>query len=318
MIRLGYACVNLQLKNKNIVTDRSVKIKTIYDGNVNYDKLIEISNSNLNALYEILKWNEKNNITFYRASSNIFPHITNSKLIKGGYKTLLYELDLFSDKLKIISNFIKKHKHRVTFHPDPFLSLGGKNKVLINTKRELYFHAKLMDLMELDYNSVMVVHGGGIYKEKEKTIRRWISNFDLLDDFIKRRMVLENDEYSYSLDDVLYISKHVKKFKVGKFTSRLPVVLDIFHHECYKKEQIPISYAVPLIIDTWKLSNNTSRLIKMHISEQRENERLGTHSDYVKTLPHFLISLNIDLDLMIEAKEKEKAIEYLRKRYPVS
>ena len=56
----------------------------------------------------------------------------------------------------------------------------------------------------------------------------------------------------------------------------------------------------------------------MHISEQRKDARLGTHSDYVKELPLFIFSLKIDLDLMIEAKGKEKAVEYLRKRYPVN
>ena len=33
------------------------------------------------------------------------------------------------------------------------------------------------DLMGLDENSVMVVHGGGLYDSKEKTMERWCEQF---------------------------------------------------------------------------------------------------------------------------------------------
>ena len=33
---------------------------------------------------------------------------------------------------------------------------------------DLKYHADVLDLMRLDNNSVMVVHGGGLYGDKEK------------------------------------------------------------------------------------------------------------------------------------------------------
>ena len=67
IIRLGYVSIS----------------KTIYDyirlGNITYanynkcDKLDEVIKNNLSSLYEILLYNIKNNIHFYRISSNLIP-----------------------------------------------------------------------------------------------------------------------------------------------------------------------------------------------------------------------------------------------------
>ena len=34
------------------------------------------------------------------------------------------------------------------------------------TIADLDYHASVLDIMELDYNSVMVIHGGGVYGDK--------------------------------------------------------------------------------------------------------------------------------------------------------
>ncbi len=41
-------------------------------------------------------------------------------------------------------------------------------------------------------NSVMVVHGGGMYGDKEKTKQRWCENYLRLPQSVKNRLVLEN------------------------------------------------------------------------------------------------------------------------------
>ena len=59
--------------------------------------------------------------------------------------------------------------------------------------------------MELDQNSVMVIHGGGIYKNKEETIERWCKNYEELPNNIKNRLVLENCEKNFSIKDCLKV-----------------------------------------------------------------------------------------------------------------
>ena len=52
----------------------------------------------------------------------------------------------------------------------------------------------------------------------------------------------------------------------------------------------------------------------MHISEQGEG-KIGHHSDYIEEIPEYVIKLETSIDLMVEAKRKEKAIKRLKERY---
>ena len=57
----------------------------------------------------------------------------------------------------------------------------------------------------------------------------------------------------------------------------------------------------------------------MHISEQGEG-RIGHHSDYIEEIPDYILEIpskySTNIDVMIEAKRKEKAILKLYKKYP--
>ena len=70
------------------------------------------------------------------------------------------------------------------------------------------------------------------------------------------------------------------------------------------------------ILETW-----TRRGIKpkFHVSEQGSGRR-GHHSNYIETIPNYLMEIpekyKINIDIMIEAKMKEQAIFKLYKKYP--
>ena len=65
------------------------------------------------------------------------------------------------------------------------------------------------------------------------------------------------------------------------------------------------------IINTWK---RRGIRMKMHISEQGEG-RIGHHSDYIEEIPEYVIELKEPIDLMVEAKRKERAIRRLEEKY---
>ena len=48
-----------------------------------------------------------------------------------------------------------------------------------------------LDLMDLGPNSVMVVHGGGIYGDIEETKKRWCEQYKLLPENVQRRLVMK-------------------------------------------------------------------------------------------------------------------------------
>jgi UV DNA damage repair endonuclease len=70
---------------------------------------------------------------------------------------------------------------------------------------------------------------------------------------------------------------------------------------------------MPRVLKTWE-----RRQIKplFHISEQRIGSSIGTHSDLIDTIPQYLLDLETPIDLEVEAKLKEQAIQRLYQRYP--
>ena len=58
---------------------------------------------------------------------------------------------------------------------------------------------------------------------------------------------------------------------------------------------------------------------KFHISEQGSG-RCGHHSDYIETIPNYLLEIpekyNTEFDILVEAKMKEQAIFKLYRKYP--
>ena len=260
---------------------------------------------NLDDLLKMIDWNEQNGIRVFRLSSELFMHKTNPKIES-------YTFDFAKPLLKMIGDKAKLYGHRLTFHPGQFNVLGTpREKTLKQTIKDLEYHADVLDLMGLDNNSVMVIHGGGIYGDKEKTIERWIENYENLQDKIKNRLVLENCEKSYNIIDCLNISKR----------TGIPIVFDTHHFDCYRilhpeEEFKSADEYIKDILDTWVKRNIKP---KFHVSEQGDG-KVGKHSDYIDIIPEYLLEIpdkyNIEIDIMIEAKHKELSIKKLYEKYP--
>lgn len=303
-IQLGYACINTILRKENIFCSRTLRVKTVQEKGVEYLKSLIVEN--VKDLKKMVEWNARNGIRLMRMSSEMMPHITNP-LIKE------FDFDFVKKDLSEIGEIARYNKQRLTFHPGQFNVLSTPNeKVFLQTKRELKWHADVLDAMGMDADSIMVIHGGGLYGNKEEATQRFIDNFNRLDDNVKDRLVIENCEKCYNVKDVLYISKIIN----------IPVIFDTHHYTCYNKlkdceDILKESEYMPDILKSW-----TRRGIKpkFHISEQRENSRIGSHSDYVEVIPNYLLEIpekyNIDIDIMIEAKEKEQAVFHLYELYP--
>ena len=259
---------------------------------------------NLKDVLKIMDWNEENGIKVYRLSSEMFPHKSNPKVEE-------YSFDFAIDLLKQIGEKSKQLNQRLTFHPGQYNVVGTPNrKTFLQTCNDLKYHADVLDLMGLDNNSVMVVHGGGMYGDKEKTKIRWCEQFQELPENVKKRLVLENCEKSFSIKDCLEVSEKIN----------IPIVFDTHHFECYKllhpdEEFEEASYYIPLILETWKKRGIKP---KFHVSEQGSG-RCGHHSDYIKEIPQYLLEIpqkyNVNFDIMIEAKCKELAIQKLYEKY---
>ena len=304
-VQLGLCCLNTQLREKkpSVFASRSIILKTFQTKGIEHlkEKIIQ----NLKDILVMLDWNEENGIKVFRLSSEMFPHKSNSKAPD-------YTFDFAVDLLKQIGEKSKLLNQRITFHPGHFNVIGSPNPdVLQHTIDDLKYHADVLDLMELDTNSVMVIHGGGTYKNKELTKERWCENYLAMPENIRNRLVLENCEKNFSIIDCLDVSKKVN----------IPVVFDTHHFECYKKLHPTELFEEPAyymaqILETWQRRNIKP---KFHVSEQGSG-KCGHHSDFIEIIPDYLLEIpekySVDIDIMIEAKMKEQAIFKLYEKYP--
>ncbi|CEG64625.1 hypothetical protein RMATCC62417_01564 [Rhizopus microsporus] len=245
--------------------------------------------------YGLFKGSIDNHIKFMRISSEVFPLATHEKV--G------YSIDFAKDALAEVGQLARKYNHRLTTHPGQYNQLVSLTpKVVENTIRDLSHHAQMMDYMGLDQDGVMIIHMGGVYGDKESAIARFEEQYVKLPEPVKRRLVLENDEFGYSVSDLLPVCKKLK----------IPIVLDWHHHYINPGDIKDLVSVLPEINQIW-----AERGIKpkQHYSESRRGAKsiteMRAHSDRVKTLP----PTTDDVDLMIEAKDKEQAVLELYKLF---
>ncbi len=304
-IQLGLCCMNTILHSQKppIMSSRSVILKTLETNGFQplKNKIIQ----NLKDTITMIEWNEQNGIKVFRLSSELFPH-------KSNRKAMDYDYDFALDLLKELGIKAKKFNQRITFHPGQYNVIGTKSReILENTIRDLTYHTEVLDLMEMDKNSVIVIHGGGVYGDKKSTIDRWCKQFYELPENVQKRIVIENCEKNFSIEDCLEVSERIN----------IPVVFDTHHFECYKllhpneKFEEPEIY-MHAILETWWRRDIKP---KFHVSEQGSG-KIGHHSDFIETIPEYLLEIpekfSCDIDIMIEAKLKEQAIFRLYEKYP--
>ena len=306
-IQLGLCCLNTELRELKppVFCSRTMIMRSIKEKGV--ECLKEKIKQNLEDVVKMIEWNEANGIRVMRLSSHLFPHKTNPDIED-------YNFEFAEELLKKIGETYKKYGHRLTFHPGQYNVIGTiDEKKFQHTIDDLEYHADVLDKIGVDQNGVMVIHGGGTYGDKEKTIERWCENYEKLPEKIKKRLVLENCEKSFSIADCLNISKRVN----------IPVVLDTHHYDCFKHyhpEEIPnikpAADYIPDILESWKRKGIKP---KFHVSEQGSG-RVGHHSDLIETIPDYLLEIpekyGVEIDIMIEAKLKEQAIFKLYEKYP--
>ncbi|CAJ0767312.1 23956_t:CDS:10, partial [Entrophospora sp. SA101] len=256
--RIGYAN-----QKPPIFCSRTCRIVTIKQKGMEYVKQLGIQN--VTDLCTLVKWNEENNIKFMRISSDIFPF--------ASHEEYGYSLDYAAKELRIVGDFAKKNGHRLTTHPGQYNQLGSPNSAVVRkTYNDLSYHAEMMDLMGLPKDSIMVIHMGGVYNSKETTLKRFEDNYlKVLSPSIRDRLVLENDEICYNVQDLLPICKKLK----------IPLVLDCLNSGTLSDQDL--LDLIPEINKTW-----TDKGIKpkQHYSEGRPGAsnimEKRAHSDRVK------------------------------------
>lgn len=301
-LQLGLCCVNTVLKAQkpSVYASRTMTLK--YAITRGAEALKDKARDNLRDVLRMMDWNAAHHIHVFRLSSDLLPHFTNPQL--PSHIAEDYTFAFAADLLLQIGAKARLLNQRLTFHPGQYNVIGTPHEnAFKSTILDLKYHADMLDLMGCDKNSVMVVHFGGVYKNKPDTVERWIHNFYRLPSNVQNRLVIENCERLFSVEDCLALSARVN----------IPVVLDTHHHDIYRMTHpgeliADASVYVPAVLATWQRRNIKP---KFHVSQQGCG-KVGHHSDYISALPEWLCRIPVEhganIDVMIEAKAKEQAI----------
>ncbi len=281
MINIGFAC--------KIEGDKKYQLKGIKLNNVTEEKIRNIVKHNLSALDLMIDYLIDNNIKLFRISSDIIPFashkINNIKWWEEEKETLLK-----------IGDKIKKNNIRVSMHPGQYTVLNSpKEEVVDNAINDLIYHKRFLDALKLDNSHKIVLHIGGKYDDKEKSIERFIVRATKLPNNILDRLIVENDDKNFDLDDVLYVSNEL----------HIPVVLDIYHFKLNNKSNKTFFEYFEEVKKTWKEKDGRP---KIHYSQalipgKTSHSKTINLNDFVEDIKSFK-----DVDIMLEVKDKNISV----------
>ena len=281
-MRLGYPCINRSI---GCTTNSTFRLANYSEENL----ILKVTN-NLKCLYKVLLFNLDHNLLFFRISSDLIPFASHPICTFNWEKH-------FEKEFLFLGDFIKKHKMRISMHPDQFVLINSPNLEIVQKSiSELEYHVAVLNAMKLDNTAKVQIHVGGVYKNKIEAIDRFISNYQNLSTNVKNRLVIENDDRCYSLADCLYISSIID----------IPIIFDIFHHHCLNNKET-VKDALLQAAKTWKKKDGN---LMIDYSSQKKGARKGSHTEHIdiEDFKNFIKEAKgLNFDIMLEIKDKEKS-----------
>lgn len=278
---IGYACLVLGVPGTDL---RAVTKKNATD-----EKLLEIIRHNLNAFERMVEYNIKAGIGLYRISSDLIP-------FGSSPVNALPWWELFAEEFDRIGEKIRRSGMRVSFHPGQYTVLNSPDEGVVERAIEdLRYHNRMLECLGVGYDHKIVLHIGGVYGDKESAVQRFIDTFAQLDEPIQKRLIIENDDRLYTIEDVLRVSNETGS----------PVVYDNLHHAVNPPEDPKDdTYWIQEAAKTWKEEDGRQ---KVHYSQQAPGKRLGAHTDtiHLNTFLRYYRQLeDPEIDIMLEVKDK--------------
>jgi UV DNA damage endonuclease len=293
MIRFGLCCV---FKSQPITFRRkTARFLAKFSRDEQLSQLSKVCLDNARALLSALEFCRNNAIGAFRINSQILPLKTHPQV---GYdiKALPDGVEIM-ETFQTCGQFSVEQDVRTTFHPDQFIVLSSPDPdVVERSVADLQYQAEVSEWVNAD---VINIHAGGVYGNKKAALDRLIHVIDSLPEPVKTRLTLENDDRSYTPQDLLPVCE-----KTG-----IPLVYDIHHHRCLP-DALSEKAAWEKSLDTW------NREPLFHISSPKDGWSDNLESGYNPRKHHDYIDINdfprawlaMNLTVEVEAKAKELAI----------
>jgi UV damage endonuclease UvdE len=308
IVRFGFVAMSMILENASPSrTMTFASFNKLNDREAGIRKMERIAEDNLRSTLRIMKHANAHDIHMYRFSSKLIPLATHGDLAEWD------PFPVLRLAMKEIGDFAKKTGMRTSFHPDHFCVFStNRPDVLVNSERDLEYHIRMLEAMELPETSKCNIHMGGAYGDKKLSGERFISQFGALSDRHKHRVTLENDDKTFDVRETLTAAEAVG----------VPMVLDIHHHAVNSSDitMDELSQGLwPRITRTWSQEEQRLGLEngglppKIHASSPKSLSDPRGHAEFLEPEPlvQFLQSVASTtprIDCMLEAKSKDAAL----------
>jgi UV DNA damage endonuclease len=270
----------------------------------------------LERLGRILGYLERNDIRMYRVATALAPYASHPELPQ--FHDQVREC---AEELAAVGALVREREIRLSSHPGQYTVLNSEDPgVRSAAVAELEVQAALFDAMGLGDEAVVVLHVGGVAGGKGAACDRFVAGFELLTDAARSRLVIENDDRSFGIGDVVSLAER----------TRLRVVWDVLHHHCNDPDGLSDREALAAALETWpegvrpKIHYSSPRLDieERKVRNGRRVERrlvlpqLRAHADLVDPIGFERFMRDVgggrDFDVMLEAKAKDLALLRLR------
>ena len=294
MLRLGLCC----LFNQAPIRFRSATAKFVrpLDRPAQLVKLSELCLDNARSLVAAVEEVYRLGFGSFRVSSPLLPLYTHPEV---GYRLEeLPEAREITATLRSVKALKEKYRLRFSFHPDQFTLLSSpRPEVTAASLKELDYQVMLAELIDAD---VINIHGGGVYGDKQSALSRLVKEISALPEPIRIRLTLENDDRSYTVEDLLPVCEELD----------IPLVYDVHHHRC-NPDGLTVAAATEACMRSWR---RLGREPYFHLSSPKHswNGKPGPHADFIDIADFPAEWHGLDATIDVEAKAKELAILKLK------
>lgn len=299
IVHLGFVAMSVHLKDaspsKSMTRTRFESYQHPASALVQVRMLTEINAYNT---LRILRYCVSRGIQVYRLTSKLIPLAT---LLFPSYQLD----DLVSQRTLELyhecGELVREHQIRLSAHPDHFTVLSSANPdVIKNAMLDLAYHHQIFEWMELPPTHYqLVLHIGSATGGKGAARQRFSTVFYQLPAPIQQRLILENDDKTYTAGETLSLCQQLQ----------IPMVLDYHHMMCNGgPDDVRL---LPEILATWHQHPFPP---KFHFSSPRSSKLPRAHADYIDAtvflqfLRQLYSSGAQEVHIMLEAKQKDDAL----------
>jgi UV DNA damage endonuclease len=274
----------------------------------------------LGYLRDLFAYLDGTGIRLYRMASGLAPYATHPD-----HPRFHGQVDECAGELADLGAEARRLGLRLSFHPSQFIVLNApdedpstplRGRLAARSAADVEVQATILEAMGLDDEAVVVLHIGGVYGDREAARERFARNFEKLSPVARRRLVLENDDGRFAVEDVLWLHE-----RIG-----VRAVFDAHHHLCFNSGGMDLAEAARGCLATWQgwdarpkvhFSSPRTDWGFRHGSEERSRTpNWSSHAEFADPFAFVAFYRTIAdqaPDVILEAKAKDVAVMQLRR-----